>query len=216
MLGFVGNIMLDYWIQPVNNESARFVSTAAVAIRLPDADLRLCRALDARHGRVLLECRGDSGSFLMVWDPITDGKRQVPTPPLQRYMVRWNAAVLCAGCGRCDHLDCHRGPFLVVYMGYACVELGYASRELVVCTYSSDATQFPQSSPLNLSISCPALLVGNALYFGCMASKTLLKYDLESNEISVDPLPFTYRIWRHVVLDNEPGLATVHESKPRF
>ena len=75
------------------------------------------------------------------------------------------------------------------------------------------ATQFPQSSPLNLSISCPALLVGNALYFGCKASKTLLKYDLESNEISVDPLPFTYRIWRHVVLDNELGLATVHESK---
>ncbi|XP_039793241.1 uncharacterized protein LOC120659237 [Panicum virgatum] len=199
MLGFVGNIVpsLSGILTDADRPYSCFVPTTAAAFRSPGADLLLCRALDARHGRVLLNChrRGGGGG--------------VPLPRLQGqgYIV-WIAAVLC---GRCHHLDCHRGPFLVVYMAYR------APGELIICTYSSDAGTWSDpistEQPTRHVDMTPSVLVGNALYFGCLASKSLVKYDLESHEMSVDPLPFTYRSWRPVVLDNGLGLATVHESK---
>ncbi|RLN32865.1 uncharacterized protein C2845_PM03G18300 [Panicum miliaceum] len=216
MLGFLGNIMFGLegvvadlmGAQPAR-QSACFVPTAD-GFRLPDADIRLCRGLDARHGRVLLQRRGVPGSFLMVWDLITGDKHQVPSPLVQHDMVRWTAAVLCAAGGRCDHLRCHRGPFLVVCAGYV-------SGEAVICTYSSDAGTWSDPIATEQPLQClnlmPSVLVGNALYFGCLASKTFLKYDLESHEMSVNRLPFTYCLWRLVVLDSGLGLATVHESK---
>ena len=92
-----------------------------------------------------------------------------------------------------------------------------APGELVICTYSFDAGTWSDpistEQPTRHVDMTPSVLVGNALYFGCLASKSLVKYDLESHEMSVDPLPFTYRSWRPVVLDNGLGLATVHESK---
>ncbi|CAD6221568.1 unnamed protein product [Miscanthus lutarioriparius] len=68
-------------------------------------------ALDARHGRVLL--RGEDWA-LVVWDPITDEEWKVPFPPKCTGVPYWTAAVLCSadGTGGCDHLDCHRRPFI--------------------------------------------------------------------------------------------------------
>jgi len=157
MLGFVGNIVPSSSgiLTEADRPYSCFVPTTAAAFRSPGADLLLCRALDARHGRVLLECRGDSGGFLMVWDPITNHKHQVPLPRLQGqgYIVCWIAAVLCAACGRCHHLDCHRGPFLVVYMGtWPIVLLGSWSSAPIHPMLVHGATQFPQSSPLDMSI----------------------------------------------------------------
>ncbi|KAF8664320.1 hypothetical protein HU200_054870 [Digitaria exilis] len=60
--------------------------------------------------------QGKSEDFLVVWDPITDDRRELPLPP--RFTFTWTTAVLCAATGDCDHLDCHRGgPFVVVFLG---------------------------------------------------------------------------------------------------
>ncbi|CAL5077711.1 unnamed protein product [Urochloa decumbens] len=183
------------------------------AFRVPDADLGLRRALDARHGRVLLQCRREgsgnlaAGSALMVWDPIT-GEQQELSIPL-RCMFSWTAAILCAAC---DHLDCHRRPFLVVFVGSG-------SGKAFICTYSSDAgiwsEPIAREQPNDYIDLMSSVLVGNALYFGFLLGKLLLKYDLETRQMSVIGLPFANSVafWRPVVLHNGLELATMHGSK---
>jgi len=81
--------------------------------------VQIQRALDARHGRVLLNgyspgsMRRDSD--LVVWDPVRGDLQTLP--PLRHwYCDDWTAAVVCATAG-CDHLDCAPcGPFRVVFV----------------------------------------------------------------------------------------------------
>jgi hypothetical protein len=55
---------------------------------------------------------------LSVWDPVTNEQQDLLEVPL--HMLGYSATVACAaaaaaaGGNCCDHLDCHRGPFLVV------------------------------------------------------------------------------------------------------
>jgi hypothetical protein len=213
MLGFLCNIG-DF-----KGPTAGFVATTAFCS--PDADLGGYSPLDARHGRVLLRCPGSWNSsevVLMVWDPIADKALQLPVPHPRRYIHYWywTAAVLCASTatGPCDHLDCHRGPFLVVCAGY-----GGNGGEAFISTYSSDAGTWNEpiittdtELPLDDFLT-PSVLVGKALYFGFVFGKTLLKYDLESHEVSVIGVPHTLDLWRHFLLDDGLALATVQESK---
>uniref|UniRef100_A0A0D9X6G4 Uncharacterized protein n=1 Tax=Leersia perrieri TaxID=77586 RepID=A0A0D9X6G4_9ORYZ len=87
----------------------RIVGTTAVPL-FPDPQFR--RALDCRHGRVLLHA-SDDGWHLIVWDPVTGEQHRVPEPDIP--WLIYSAAVFCAVSG-CDHLDCHGGPFRVVFM----------------------------------------------------------------------------------------------------
>ncbi|GJN24345.1 hypothetical protein PR202_gb12082 [Eleusine coracana subsp. coracana] len=93
------------------------------------------RALDACHGRVLLH--SCLWGLMIVWDPITD--KQTTLPKLlqdpELYYWGWNAAVMCGtGNEECSHVDCHRGPFNVVYVG-ASQTLGMFTR-----VYSSETS----------------------------------------------------------------------------
>ncbi|TKW30114.1 hypothetical protein SEVIR_2G013500v4 [Setaria viridis] len=193
----------------------RFVPTAA--FRSPRAaESRSWRALDARHGRVLLRCPGEpfgTDIVLAVWDPITDEKRKLPLLPRNR--SRWGAAILCSAAGACDHLDCHRGPFLVVFVGS---NLGGTC----ICTYSSDAAAWSQaiSTPGTGDCVDPLMrsaLIGNALYFGLVKKTKALRYDLESREMSWVQLPPTYHNFELRVLttteDDGLGLVTAHSNK---
>ncbi|KAK3153029.1 hypothetical protein QOZ80_2BG0166730 [Eleusine coracana subsp. coracana] len=113
----------------------RFVPTTS--FRPPPSDLLLIsRALDARHGRVLLHnlfsCQLEE-TKLIVWDPITGGMRPLPMPRFRRSYTSWTAAVLCQEAG-CDHLDCGGGRFLVVF-----VETDESERFTSTCIYSSEA-----------------------------------------------------------------------------
>jgi hypothetical protein len=78
----------------------RFVPTCS--FRPLQADRRDWRALDARHGRVLLRVMGGWPRHLAVWDLVTDDWTQLPTGPELAY--DWNAVVLCVTCGTgaCD------------------------------------------------------------------------------------------------------------------
>ncbi|GJN24339.1 hypothetical protein PR202_gb12076 [Eleusine coracana subsp. coracana] len=149
----------------------------------PRADLRGWRALDARHGRVLLR---DLvwGPYLDVWDPFTGDRRPLTaTPPIQDRWS-WNAAVLCAQYDACDHLVCRGGPFLVVVLG------AVDANSMSVCFYSSDTARW--STPRRLARLpehgidvVPPVLIGNALYFGIDLSRSILKYDLNTRKPSL-------------------------------
>ncbi|WVZ61627.1 hypothetical protein U9M48_011475 [Paspalum notatum var. saurae] len=90
----------------------RFVPTTT--FRPPRTEHRYRRAVDARHGRVLLTDAPEL-NVLEVWDPVTDELRQL-SPPAGPPPINWNAAVVCAAHGACGHQDCRRGPFLVVLL----------------------------------------------------------------------------------------------------
>jgi hypothetical protein len=108
---------------------ARFVP--ANPFRPSHADRLDRRALDVRHGRVLLTTTPWEPN-LEVWDPVTDELWELPGPALPHSPFSWNAAVVCAAHGECDHLDCRRGPFLVVFLDDSGPE------EMHVYVYSSE------------------------------------------------------------------------------
>lgn len=62
---------------------------------------------------------------LLVWDPVIGELWDLPKLPFLFSSPGWNATVLCAGHGICDHLDYHGGPFLVVVVdfGRMCVHV---------------------------------------------------------------------------------------------
>ena len=105
----------------------------------------------------------------------------------------WTAAVLCAAVeGGCDHLDCHRSPFLVVF-----VCTGPREWEALACVYSSETGVWsgPASAQLRgarVHLDVPGALVGNALRFMSGKwgrSKNILKHVLGTQEISLIHLP---------------------------
>ncbi|TVU47097.1 hypothetical protein EJB05_06678, partial [Eragrostis curvula] len=177
----------------------RFVPTSSV--RLPHDSRISWRAIDARHGRVLLHCSHMGHEFslnqLVVWNPITDEQQELPKPPIPPehvypYYCRWTAAVLCdPAVGGCNKLDCHRDSFLVVFV---CT----GSRETFTCIYSSDSGAWSGPTTVQLRHACvrlgPSVLVGNSLYYlsdNCQWSDKVLKVDLCTREASHVRLPRT-------------------------
>ncbi|KAL6647732.1 hypothetical protein ACP70R_015169 [Stipagrostis hirtigluma subsp. patula] len=203
MLGFLCNLRDDDGVYV-----ARFFPAAPFC--RPQVDLLDRRALDARHGRVLLT--GMPGSDLVVWDPVTDGWWQLPAPSLHRPWS-WNAAVLCAAHGTCDHLDCHHGPFLVVFVDSD-------DAQMRVYVYSSEAAAWsepiygPQSPVYGVDM-VPTALAGNALYFVIDASYSILEYDLATRKMCVIHLPKTSVDFAVLTTmeDGVLGFARVVESK---
>ncbi|KAL6647733.1 hypothetical protein ACP70R_015170 [Stipagrostis hirtigluma subsp. patula] len=196
---------------------AHFVPTSS--FRPPRADHTSWRALHSAHGRILLYRTPWSHwepevSHLSVWDPVTDERRELPTlsPELYPESPGWNAAVLCAAAG-CDHLDCHRGPFLVVFVGNV-------SDKVVACVYSSEAGAWSKPTDVqehgDLFILGAKVIVGNALYFKYEDSNKLLKFDWTTQEMSVIHLPRKFSLRRIVLMameDGKLGFAIMNKSR---
>jgi len=196
---------------------ARFVP--ASAFRPPGLPagglLRNWRALDARHGRVLLRwdpAREAACPTLVVWDPVADRRRDLPPLPWAPYPYSWNAAVLCAAAG-CDHLDCGAGHFLVVVVGTN-------SKEMFAYVYSSEAGAWgePASArhPNDNVDFAPSALVGDALYFAFQMGTAVLEYNLGTREMAVIRLPPSPYDWQRIALattdDGHLGFATADKS----
>ncbi|XP_066396995.1 uncharacterized protein [Miscanthus floridulus] len=183
MLGFLDN-------RKVAVQDDRFVGYAvgfapATPFRPRRSEHRDRRVLDSRHGRVLLTSM-PWGPELVVWDPVTDDLRELPEVPLPS-PITWNAAVVCADYGACDHLVCRRGPFLVVF-------LDADGAKMRVHVYSSEAGAWSEPSygppsPEDGIEMVPSALVGNALSFLIDATNSILKYDLATRNMSVIHLP---------------------------
>ncbi|OEL20604.1 hypothetical protein BAE44_0018377 [Dichanthelium oligosanthes] len=157
--------------------------------RAPAVDLDFWRAIDSRHGRVLLnrvpERFGPFQDDLRVWNPVTDMVLELPKLPRCPNMQSWSAAVLCAG-GACDHVVCHRarGPFRVVFAGTD--KLG-----IFFCVYSSATSAWSERAYFvdphghDELESMPPPLLGNALYFHFQISASILRYDLGGRGMSI-------------------------------
>ncbi|CAL5092001.1 unnamed protein product [Urochloa decumbens] len=149
------------------------------AFRLPRAVTSSWRALDARHGRILLRSLGKrfgSDIALAVWDPITDEKRKLPLLPRNR--STWVAAVLCFAAGACDHLDCQRGPFLVVV-----VATNTGGTFICTCSSDDDAWSepiFSQQNGVCVDSTMHGTLMGSALYFGILMPDKALRVSVSS------------------------------------
>jgi len=163
--------------------SARFVPTSSC--RPPRANHRGLRSFDARHGRVLLH--GSAYTDFIVWDPITDQRVELPSPPWFLRNGSLKATVLCAATGTCDHLDCHRGPFIVLLMGTN-------NDYMFCCIYSSESGAWGKptySDRLGDTVEWTrSALVGNALVFALSGYRRILKYDLGTQQMSVIRLPY--------------------------
>ncbi|KAJ1287534.1 hypothetical protein BS78_02G017700 [Paspalum vaginatum] len=68
--------------------------------------------------------------------PSLSGIRELPLVPASFRPEDWNGAVLCAAAS-CDHLGCHRGPFLVVLVGTS-------GRDMSAFVYSSEAAAWSE------------------------------------------------------------------------
>ncbi|XBI43932.1 hypothetical protein VPH35_108647 [Triticum aestivum] len=172
---------------------ARFASTtSAPDFPHPSSDGRRTRPLDCRHGRVL--------------DPVTGDRHAIPAPDIE-WLIE-SAAVLCAADG-CDHLDCHGGPFRVLF-----VATHDYKDTICASVYSSETGAWSEPVCLDNSCACFAkhmregevyrryytpylhpkrgTLVGDAVYFTVRLGNAIIKYDLGKNSISmIDPPPHT-------------------------
>ncbi|CAL5091674.1 unnamed protein product [Urochloa decumbens] len=174
MLGFLHRPLP---VPPYDGAQCGF--TRSTSFRPRDAGVFLAggrHPLDSRHGRVLIgrppKLGDTSDCRLAVWDPVSDERLELPEPPLCRewLLFNWNAAVLCAtsgsGDGACDHLDCHRGHFLVVVVGTT-LELLFAyvySSEDGAWSKPTYALQ-PMDTIVCLELSEPSVLAADALCF---------------------------------------------------
>lgn len=163
----------------------RFVPAVASPCSPPAINCSTFWVLDCRHGRVLIHSFGPAD--LVVWDPITRNEQRVPLPPFPH--TYYTGTVLCAVDG-CDHLDCHGGPFRVVFLGTD-DEDGITW----VSVYSSDTGAWGASSSILLEShieAWPSLRVGDALYFLVDQAKSILRFDLIAMGLSEMELPEEY------------------------
>uniref|UniRef100_A0A0E0E715 F-box domain-containing protein n=1 Tax=Oryza meridionalis TaxID=40149 RepID=A0A0E0E715_9ORYZ len=178
VLGFLHNVDGNKAISSV----PRFVPTTAASPFSPPAidPPNWWWALDCRHGRVLSHLFNPME--LMVWDPITGDQHRFPLPPHPHAYC--TGAVLCAASD-CHHLDCHQGPFLVVFVGTGRHDHSWA------CVYSSETGEWSSQASIVLDSyveMLPSVLAENTLYFYCEYGTKILGYDIGKHELSeIDP-----------------------------
>ncbi|TVU40601.1 hypothetical protein EJB05_14069, partial [Eragrostis curvula] len=191
MLGFLCNVKSGD-----GADIARFFPASSSCPRY--ADRRGDFALDARHGRVLLHCtrmapppQGFDPTVLdfidlVVWDPNTGEEHQLPVLFWHTGSIAWNAAVLCALGSACDHLDCHHGPYLVVFVG-----TNHSRTSVFVYSSEAGAWSAPVSGLLGLSnlMVGPSLLARDRLHFTVENGLKVLMYDLARGRATVVPTP---------------------------
>ncbi|CAL5091720.1 unnamed protein product [Urochloa decumbens] len=168
-----------------------FVPTTALPCpQQPNFNYNNWLLIDCRHGRILLY-RTDKNS-LLVWDPLSGRQwrlrdRKFPFCP------NFNTAtVLCAADG-CNHLDCHGGPFLVVF-----VDSDDMSEVTRAWVYSSvdDAWSEPASVQVGIDsyvLRARAALVGDEMYFVLALGARILKYELGKNCLALIDSPHVYQ-----------------------
>ncbi|CAL4963880.1 unnamed protein product [Urochloa decumbens] len=133
--------------------------------------------------------------------------------------ISWNAAVLCSSSSRvCNHLDCHRGPFLVVLMSTS-------ADEVFVDIYSSEAgtwrpanaMQHPADDRVCLLHAEPSTLSGSALYFKVQMTMhtRIIQYSLGTRRIDYLTLPSdcSYRVQLTATEHGGLGFAKLEGSR---
>ncbi|CAL5091840.1 unnamed protein product [Urochloa decumbens] len=197
---------------------ARFLPTSSFRPARPDKFSY--RAIDARHGRVLLHntftVYGRSVINFSIWDPITGDLQELPSllcPVIASKKPRgWNAAVLCAA-GHSDHLGC---SFMVVFVGIEYekmfVDIYAPAQESKWIRVASTRRRYRY----DFFKMAPGVVVGNTLYFLALGSNGIVKVDMATWEISVIDLVHKFFRRNSVLMTTEDGrlgVASVYECK---
>ncbi|CAL5067235.1 unnamed protein product [Urochloa decumbens] len=204
----------------------RFASTTSMPdFPHPSSGGRRTRPLDCRHGRVLVHMLREKIMSYLVWDPVTGDRHAVPKPTI--HWLIHNAGVFCAADG-CDHLDCHGGPFRVVFMATDDHDL-----LVKVSVFSSETGVW--STPVSLGDSCEcyvrhmedaiqrdryhlpyvqptrAAVIRDEIYFTLRWGHAIVKYDGGNNCLSmIDPPPHNaYGISLMVMDDSSLGFVCI-------
>jgi hypothetical protein len=187
--------------------TARFIPTTTTAcpVSAPAIDCSWS-ALDSHHGRVLIRTctpAGGTTTPLVVWDSITRGQRHLSMPPYH-CGSGYTGAVLCAA-DVCDHLDCHGGPFLVVFVGTT-NDTGDGLRTWA-SVYSSVTGVWSSSTSIctgSRVLRKPNVLIGGALYFS-LECGSILKYDLSRHGLSMTSMPRVPNVNAAILMETEDG-----------
>ncbi|KAL6647772.1 hypothetical protein ACP70R_015209 [Stipagrostis hirtigluma subsp. patula] len=171
------------------------------------------RALDCRHGRVLLDYRWDTEASLVVWDPITGEQHRPRMPNIHKTSTYYWGAVLCAMAG-CDHLSCQDGPFLVVYVGVSW------SGTINACAYSLKVREWSVPvSVVHISTDIHidqqrGVLCGDDMYFTVGSGANILKFDLGKHCLSLIDSPYMHPHCGILIVtrNNSLGLASIRGS----
>lgn len=122
-------------------------------------------------------------------------KRFVPTTAAEQPFSHLTGAVLCAANG-CDHTDCRRDPFFVVFGGTADEEVMEDASATWVSVYSSETGMWRVPAWIHLGpisrshdVIGPSLLIGNALHFLLEDGRRILKYESGGHDLSVMNTP---------------------------
>jgi hypothetical protein len=205
-------------------------TTAAPLSPYPVCSFRT-RPLDCRHGRVLIHVEDDEYWHLLVWDPVTGDKHRMPEPGIP--WLIYSGTVFCAVPG-CDHLDCHGGPFRVVF-----IATDDDDDELVKASvYSSETRAW--SAPAALGNDCEAYakhhqsaiaerfycipylmprrgaVIGDEIYFTLRLGYAIVKYDWRNNRLSMisprSPAELSNGISLMVTEDSSLGFVCIEGS----
>lgn len=192
---------------------ARFVTTADTTFRprVPEKGVDL-HVLDSRHGRVIFRKIGKGWldeSSLIIWDPVADHHQEVPLPEaFAQEEFNLTATVLCDALG-CDHLDCHGGPFRVVFVGVRDEEGASATSAFNYTSSSGSWTASPAAAAAvadeddwGFRMPAPSILVGGTtLYFRSPGRILRYWFGDEMEHLSyVDIPPFITQETRGTVL----------------
>ncbi|KAM0928179.1 hypothetical protein ACQ4PT_002317 [Festuca glaucescens] len=200
----------------------RFIPTTASSFSLAAPDYRFLRALDCRHGRALFLSEGQGTRELLLWQPITGAQQPVPVPAAFKSDFP-TAAVFCAADG-CDHVDCLGGPFSVVFVFAADVELDtYAAEKYVTsaCVYSSETGTWGELISLNDVFGNfednSSVLVGRSLLYFMSNVAMILEYDLVRHRLTVvDPPNCRHDERYNLILSEGGGLGVSEVMNPHL
>ncbi|XP_044947692.1 uncharacterized protein LOC123397061 [Hordeum vulgare subsp. vulgare] len=178
----------------------RFVPTSTFR-RWGSQDRRGCHVLDSRHGIVLLYSPAYDVPF-HACDLVTNNWWEIEADPKCHDLMHWwphfyndrgihfTATVLCAKdrC-RCDHLDCHGGPFLLALVGSA--DKGGIA---LATAYSSETCQWSdkislQSPGLQIDNEGHTAVVGNKVYVPSYDCDSVVEYNIREQQLSVIKVP---------------------------
>ncbi|KAM3231298.1 hypothetical protein ACQJBY_061456 [Aegilops geniculata] len=206
-----------------------FTPTTASSFSLAAPDSRSWRALDCRHGRALFLSKGSGAWELLVWEPTTGAQQRVPVPVsydvTRRYeevTVYATAAVFCAADG-CDHRDCFRGPFGVLFV--FCVEQhGDGGCVTLTRLYTSGTDSWDEPSwifhdlPMCFTFYS-SVLVGRSLLYFISDDGCILEYDFAGHDLTVFDPPNYESIddGRYsIMLAEDGGLGVSQEMNPHL